>query len=145
MLHRRTNKVVNSTPQPEDSAARKAAFKQKAKDASKKLLHDELEAFRKKDNENFLKLLGLVEKQNEMLKNLIETDKKVHEELVPEKNESNDKAKYRIITSDQKIKYAGTDEPSWLTLEDAKTKVDISAGEMIYEFDKNGNRLYEIL
>jgi hypothetical protein len=55
------------------------------------------------------------------------------------------KAIYRIIKSNGRIKYAGTDDPSWLTLEMAKKLVSYSDGEMIYEFDKNGNPLWEIL
>jgi hypothetical protein len=54
-------------------------------------------------------------------------------------------ARYRIITADQKIKFAGTDRPSWLTLEQAKSEIDYSKGEMIYEYDKSGNRLWEVL
>lgn len=53
--------------------------------------------------------------------------------------------KYRIVTSDQKIKYAGTGENSWFTLMAAKLKVDYSKGEMIYEYDKERNRLWEVL
>lgn len=53
--------------------------------------------------------------------------------------------KYRIVTSDQKIKYAGTGENSWFTLVAAKLKVDYSKNEMIYEYDKEGNRLWEVL
>lgn len=32
------------------------------------------------------------------------------------------------------IKYAGTDFPSWLTLENARKLVDYSRGESIYEY-----------
>ena len=53
--------------------------------------------------------------------------------------------KYRIITKEQKIKFAGTGENSWFTLMAAKLKVDYSKGEMIYEYDKEGNRLFEVL
>jgi hypothetical protein len=51
---------------------------------------------------------------------------------------------YRIITLQGTIKYAGTNDPSWLTLDMARKLVDHSKGEMIYEFDKNRNRLWEI-
>lgn len=53
-------------------------------------------------------------------------------------------ANYRILTADRKIKNAGTDSPSWFTLEMAKKEVDYSAGEMVYEFDYNRERLYEV-
>ncbi|MCK9430438.1 MAG: hypothetical protein M0R17_10595 [Candidatus Omnitrophica bacterium] len=59
--------------------------------------------------------------------------------------EKTDEYKYRIITPEGKIKYAGTDESSWLSLKEAKRKVDRSKGEMIYEFDKKGNRMWEVL
>ena len=55
------------------------------------------------------------------------------------------KANYRILTAEGKIKYAGTGMPSWLTLELAKSLVNYSDGEMIYEFDNNGNKLWEVL
>ena len=54
------------------------------------------------------------------------------------------KPTFRIIKSDGRIKYAGTDKPSWLTLKMAKKLVNYSDGEMIYEFDKNGNPVWEI-
>jgi hypothetical protein len=54
------------------------------------------------------------------------------------------KPTFRIIKSDGRIKYAGTDKPSWLTLKMAKKLVNYSDGEMIYEFDKNGNPIWEI-
>lgn len=56
------------------------------------------------------------------------------------------KANYRILKSDRTIKFTGgTEEGSWFTLERAKELVDYSNGEMIYEYDDNGNRLWEIL
>ena len=55
------------------------------------------------------------------------------------------KAKYRILNSDGRIKYTGTEMGSWFTLEKAKQIVDYSQGEMIYEYDNNGERLYEVL
>ena len=58
---------------------------------------------------------------------------------------SNDKARYRIRKSNGNIKYAGTDEPSWFfNLEKARELVDYSNGEMIYEYDKNGDELWEV-
>ncbi len=54
-----------------------------------------------------------------------------------------DNYRYRIITSEFKIKYAGTGLDSWLTLEDAKSKRE--EGEMVYEYDEKGERLWEIL
>jgi len=56
---------------------KKATFKQKSKEASKKLLHDSLKEQREKDNANFAKLYELLEKQNEMLTKLIEKDDEV--------------------------------------------------------------------
>jgi DNA polymerase III sliding clamp (beta) subunit (PCNA family)/GNAT superfamily N-acetyltransferase len=55
-----------------------------------------------------------------------------------------DKARYRIIDSNGKIKYTGTEMGSWFTLEKAKELVNYSNGEMIYEYDYNGDRLYEV-
>jgi hypothetical protein len=43
-------------------------------------------------------------------------------------------AKYRILTADRRLKYAGTDTGSWFTLEKARQLVNYSAGEMIYEY-----------
>ena len=54
------------------------------------------------------------------------------------------KPNYRIITADLRIKYAGTDHPSWLTLAAARLKVNYHAGEMIYEYDAEGNALWEV-
>jgi uncharacterized pyridoxamine 5'-phosphate oxidase family protein len=54
-------------------------------------------------------------------------------------------ANYRIIKEDRKIKFAGTDKDSWMTLEIAKKEVDYSKGEMIYEYSQNGNPLFEVL
>lgn len=47
----------------------------------------------------------------------------------------NSDIKYRILTKDRKIKFAGTDNPSWFTLQKAKQVVNYSNGEMIYEYD----------
>lgn len=55
------------------------------------------------------------------------------------------KIQYRIYTADRRIKYVGTGLNSWFTLEQAKQKVDYSMGEMIYEFDKNSDPLWEAL
>lgn len=55
------------------------------------------------------------------------------------------KYRFRILTSDRRIRFAGTDKPSWLTLEQAKELVDYSKGEMIYEYNDQGERLWEIL
>lgn len=60
------------------------------------------------------------------------------------KNLNKDKAVYRIITKDLRIKFAGTDNPSWLTFEQARKLVDYSKQEMIYECDENGNKLWEV-
>jgi len=52
--------------------------------------------------------------------------------------------KYRIQTADHKFLNAGTDKPSWFTLEKARQIVDYKAGQRIVEH--NGvNVLWEIL
>jgi hypothetical protein len=54
--------------------------------------------------------------------------------------------KFRILTKDMKIKYAGTGENSWHTLEEAKRKTDYSKGEKIYEYTgPGGEKLWEKL
>lgn len=55
-----------------------------------------------------------------------------------------DKARYRIIDSNGRIKYTGTEMGSWFTLDKAKELVNYSNGEMIYEYDNNGDRLWEV-
>jgi hypothetical protein len=55
-----------------------------------------------------------------------------------------DKSNYRIINSNGRIKYAGTGMPSWFTLDKAKQLVDYSQAETIYEYDNNGERLWEV-
>lgn len=50
---------------------------------------------------------------------------------------------YRILTSERKIKFTGLEIGSWFSLEQARKLVNYSEGEMIYEFDSNGVRLYE--
>jgi hypothetical protein len=52
--------------------------------------------------------------------------------------------KYRIQTADRKIKYAGTGEDSWFTLEKARLLVDYTLGERIVESD-GVNILWEVL
>jgi hypothetical protein len=57
-----------------------------------------------------------------------------------------DSCKYRILTQNGRIKYAGTNNPSWFTLENAKKVVDQSKGEMIYEYClKTMEPLWEVL
>lgn len=56
-----------------------------------------------------------------------------------------DPIKYRIFTKDRKIKFAGTGHDSWFTLEKAKKLCDRSKGEMVYEFNKNGDPMWEVL
>lgn len=41
--------------------------------------------------------------------------------------------RYRIRTKDNRIKYAGTDRPSWFTLSKAREIVNYSQGENIVE------------
>jgi hypothetical protein len=43
------------------------------------------------------------------------------------------KAIYRIITKEGNVKFAGTDFPSWLTLDRARENAE--DGDKIYEFD----------
>ena len=50
---------------------------------------------------------------------------------------------FRIITSDNRIKYAGSCLPSWMDLDKARSLVNYSAGEMIYYYE-NGERMYEV-
>ena len=50
---------------------------------------------------------------------------------------------FRIITAENRIKFAGTGMDSWFTLDGAKAAVDYNAGEMIYQYDNQGNRLFE--
>jgi len=57
----------------------------------------------------------------------------------------NDKPKYRILTNEGKIKFAGTNSPSWLTLDAAKKEVDYSKDEKIYEYSHNNERLWEVI
>jgi len=53
---------------------------------------------------------------------------------------------YRILSADGKIKYAGMDEraESWLCLEDARQLVNYDKNEMIYEYNEDLERLYEV-
>lgn len=53
--------------------------------------------------------------------------------------------KFRIFTKDRKIKFAGTGQDSWFTLEKALKLVDKSKGEMIYEVDPSGNPVWEVM
>ena len=54
------------------------------------------------------------------------------------------KSNYRILTAENKIKHAGTDNNSWLTLEQARIDVDYSNGEQIYEYNDDRERLWEV-
>jgi hypothetical protein len=61
------------------------------------------------------------------------------------KTKTPNKYKYRIYTSDYRIKFAGTDSPSFLTLELARSLVDYSKDEKIYEYDlEYQSRLWEV-
>ena len=44
------------------------------------------------------------------------------------------KAVFRILDANRLIKYCGTEQGSWLTLEQARKVVDRTKGEMIYQF-----------
>lgn len=54
-----------------------------------------------------------------------------------------DKANYRIIKKDGRIKNAGTDKPSYFTLQQAMQIVNRKDGETIYEYN-GGDRLWEV-
>ncbi len=54
------------------------------------------------------------------------------------------KRQYRIITKDGRVKFAGTGQESWFVdLEKAKKLA--SPTDMVYEYDENGERLWEVL
>ena len=53
-------------------------------------------------------------------------------------------ANYRILTAEGKVKFTGTEMGSWFTLENARNLVNYSEGEMIYQYDNNGERLFEV-
>jgi DNA polymerase III sliding clamp (beta) subunit (PCNA family) len=55
-----------------------------------------------------------------------------------------DKFRYRILDSNGRLKYTGTEMGSWFNLEKAKQLVNPSNGEMIYEYDYDGNKLWEV-
>ena len=51
---------------------------------------------------------------------------------------------FRIITSEGKIKFAGTGYDSWFTLAEARELIE--EGDSIYEYCPNtGNQLWEVL
>lgn len=52
--------------------------------------------------------------------------------------------RYRIQTKDGRMKFAGTDRPSWYNLENARKVVNYDNGERIIEHD-GVNILWEIL
>ena len=52
-------------------------------------------------------------------------------------------APYRIQTAEGKIKFAGTESPSWLSLETARNLVNREEGERIIESD-GVNILWEV-
>ena len=55
------------------------------------------------------------------------------------------KARYRIIDSNGRVKYTGgTETGSWFSLERAKELVNRANGEMIYEYNYNGDMLWEV-
>lgn len=53
--------------------------------------------------------------------------------------------RYRILTAEGKIKFTGTNFGSWFTLEKAKQLCNYQAGEMIYEYNHQGEKLWEVL
>lgn len=56
------------------------------------------------------------------------------------------KRRFRIVTKDGKIKFAGTGEDSWFnSFDEAVKKTDYKKDEAVYEYDYNGNKLWEIL
>lgn len=54
-------------------------------------------------------------------------------------------ANYRILTEDRRIKFTGTILGSWFTLDQARSIVDRDSNEMIYEFNTNGDPMWEVL
>ncbi len=61
-------------------------------------------------------------------------------------NQNTTKAVFRILDANYLIKYCGTEQGSWFTLEAAKKVVDRSKGEMIYQFsDDYQNALWEVM
>ncbi len=52
---------------------------------------------------------------------------------------------YRILTADHKIKFAGTDQESWFVSLGEAVKLASDSGDTVYEYDKDGNRLWEVL
>ena len=52
--------------------------------------------------------------------------------------------KYRILTAEGRIKYTGTIQGSWFTLEKARTLVNYELGEMIYEYNYDRERMWEV-
>ena len=54
-------------------------------------------------------------------------------------------ASFRIITADGRAKNAGSEKPSWFTLEKARQEVDRGAGEIIIEIDAaTGRKKWEV-
>jgi hypothetical protein len=51
---------------------------------------------------------------------------------------------YRILTADGRIKFAGTDQPSWLSRVKAAIAADTRNGEMICEYDRRCELLWEL-
>ena len=51
---------------------------------------------------------------------------------------------YRILSFDGRIQFTGSNIGSWFTLEQARELVNCNEGEAIYEYDANGDRLWEI-
>jgi len=64
----------------------------------------------------------------------------------PQKPSIMNKHRYRIIRADGRIKFAGTDNPSWFNdLEKARKLCDTTKNESIYEYDYEGRQLWEVL
>jgi hypothetical protein len=61
------------------------------------------------------------------------------------KQNSENKAKYRILNASGKVMYTGANIGSWFTLEQAKVLINRENGEMIYEYSEDlQNRLWEV-
>ena len=61
-------------------------------------------------------------------------------------SQSSDMEKFRIITADNKVKFAGTGSDSWFTLAKAEQVVNRENGEMVYEYTcPGGERLWEVM
>ena len=71
------------TNEEKDFSAVDKPVKKKRSEASKKLLHDEAKRLRDEERQQLLKMMTMLEEQGKILKQLVDSDKKVHE-AIPE-------------------------------------------------------------